>query len=669
MDRVQSFMLKNIRVVFLSVAVLWMELTLRFYVFGVSFGSDYIRILLFSLPIAGGLALLSSMFNETVNRIVIAVAVAVLSVWYGAQCVYYNIFNAILLLDRIDLAGEALSGYSSEAFEGIVSSIPIIIAILVPIIAYVAVNIIPCTRRILKENMYRVELRVAFIYLAYIFIAQLAAIFVVNVSTDGILSPRTIYYESGSPELSLQSFGSLTTMRLSLDQMMGGEEDTTKQQPEEEAVMNDIALQPPAEEEPEPIIPEVVYDANILAIDFEQLIAQETDEDIIDMHRYFSSKEPTMQNEYTGMFEGKNLIFITAEGFWKYAVNEDYTPTLYKLANEGFVFENFYNPLWWASTTDGEFVATNGLHPLNYTRAFYETHDNLMPFTMGNMLMAEGYPTTAYHNHTYDYYNRNLTHPNMGYDYYGVGNGLEMVESWPASDLEMMEETLPQALEGELPFHNYYMTVSGHLYYTFDGNAMSSKNMEAVADLDMSEEAKAYIACNIELDKALEYIITELDKAGELENTVICLSSDHYPYGLSSDTTTEFHGEPLDETELHRSSLILWSGDMEEPVYVDKVCSSVDILPTLLNLFGLEYDSRLLTGKDILSDSPGIVLFSSQSFITDEGRYLSLLDEWQPNPDSETTDAYAVDTLLGLQQQSEYNEKIIMNDYYSYIFG
>ena len=97
---------------------------------------------------------------------------------------------------------------------------------------------------------------------------------------------------------------------------------------------------------------------------------------------------------------------------------------------------------------------------------------------MGNQLRAQGYPTTAYHNHTYNYYDRDISHPNMGYDYYGVGSGLEVKASWPESDLEMMEKTIPQALSGERPFHLYYMTVSGHLNYNFTGNAMAYKHRE-----------------------------------------------------------------------------------------------------------------------------------------------------------------------------------------------
>ncbi len=656
------------RLIFIILSICWMEALLKYYCFGIVLGAEFIYTLLFSLPIACLLTLLSSLFNNQRNKVIFAILLFLHCCWYITQAVYYAIFKSFLLLDKINMIKDAFSSYGVIAVDAFFSALPIALLMLAPTIIIITLFVKDRKNR-LAALFKPLSPKLLIFYILFFILTQTTAVFATYISDGGILSPKSVYTDSWTPELSMRTFGNLTTLRLNLKQIFipsdtevsanivvveRNEPDSDKDALE--AATPDIDIDEP-----------VIYEANTLPIDFTQLITDENDSEINDLHAYFSQKEATLQNEYTGIFAGKNLIFITAEGFWQYAVNKEYTPTLYMLANQGFVFENFYNPLWWSSTTDGEFVATNGLHPLNYTRAFYETHDNFMPFTMGNMLLAEDYNTTAYHNHSYDYYDRHLTHPNMGYDYYGLGNGLDVTPYWPESDLEMMELTIPDAIESDETFHNYYMTVSGHLYYTFDGNAMSSKNMQAVESLNMSEEAKAYLACQIELDKALEYILEELEKAGELENTVICISSDHYPYGLSEEALIEFHGELPDEFELHRSPLIIWSGDMEEPIHIDKVCSSVDILPTLLNLFGLEYDSRLLSGKDILSNSPGIVLFSNQSFITDEGRYSTIVDKWIPNSNSTATESYASDIFNYLQLLIDANETIIMSDYYSSI--
>ncbi|MPM14477.1 Lipoteichoic acid synthase 2 [bioreactor metagenome] len=371
-----------------------------------------------------------------------------------------------------------------------------------------------------------------------------------------------------------------------------------------------------------------------------------------------------MKNEFTGRFAGKNLIFITAEGFSSYAVDPELTPTLYKLANSGFVFSNFYNPLWWVSTSDGEYAACTSLIPKPGVWSFYQSRNNDMYFCLGNQFSRLGYNPRAYHNHTWSYYNRDLSHPNMGYDYKGLGKGLPVKKTWPESDLEMMELSLPEYIN-DVPFHTYYMTVSGHMNYTFMGNSMSKKHQQEVSHLSLSEPARAYLACQMELDRALAYLLEELEAAGQLENTVIALSADHYPYGLEKESIDELAGHSVEEKfELYRSTLILWSGDMTEPVVIDKPCDSLDILPTLSNLFGLPYDSRLLMGQDILSDSPGLVVFSDRSFLTKWGSYNAATDTFTPTGGASLPEGYALGVARSVQDMFAYSVKILERDYY-----
>ena len=182
----------------------------------------------------------------------------------------------------------------------------------------------------------------------------------------------------------------------------------------------------------------------------------------------------------------------------------------------------------------------------------------------------------------------------------------------------MMVSTVPEYVNDQR-FHVYYMTISGHMNYNFKGNSMSSKNREAVAELDMSENARAYIACNIELDKAMANLLEQLKEAGQLERTVIVLSADHYPYAMTQEEYEELAGKSLTEgKDMFRNNCIMWNAAFEEePVYVHKACGSMDLLPTLLNLFGFEYDSRMYAGRDIFSDTEGMVIFNDRSFVTD----------------------------------------------------
>ena len=113
-----------------------------------------------------------------------------------------------------------------------------------------------------------------------------------------------------------------------------------------------------------------------------------------------------------------------------------------------------------------------------------------------------------------------------------------------------------------------------------------------------------------------------------------------------------------------RTPLILWNAQMEEPVRVEKLCSSLDVMPTLANLFGLEYDSRLMAGRDILSDEPGLVIFSNYSFLTEEGAYNSVLDEFRSWDGSPPDEAYVQSQIAEVQNRVAYSAMILDHDYY-----
>ena len=379
-----------------------------------------------------------------------------------------------------------------------------------------------------------------------------------------------------------------------------------------------------------PTEPEAPIDRSphILNIDFEDLASGRSRDVLKQMDRYFNSVEPTLRNEHTGIFEDYNLIVITAESFSHYVPDPDLTPTLYKMMTEGFHLTNFYNPVWNVSTLDGEYVVVTGLYPKDGAWSLYHMASREQAFSYPNRL--PNYSSYAFHNHTFDYYSREVSHPAMGYDYYALGRGLDVTPSWPESDLEMMELSVDMWIDQE-PFNIYYLTVSGHAGYSRYGNAMSMKNWHRVENLPLSDEAKSYLACNLELEDAMTYLLERLRDAGIADRTLIVLSADHYPYGLSDETFNELAGGEIDhQFELYRSAGIIYVDGME-PVVIDKPVANIDLMPTIYNLLGVPYDSRLLMGRDILSDSPGLVLFNDLSWISEVGRYTSASEKFEVN--------------------------------------
>ncbi|MCM1539897.1 MAG: sulfatase-like hydrolase/transferase [Blautia sp.] len=416
-----------------------------------------------------------------------------------------------------------------------------------------------------------------------------------------------------------------------------------------------------------------------LDVDFETLNSLASDKALQKLVSYMETRTPTNKNEYTGMFRGYNLIYLTAEGFSPYAVSEELTPTLYRLSHSGFVAENYYVPLWATSTSDGEYVNLMGQIPSGQF-SMRKTSEYEQPYALPAYFAAEGVKSFAYHNNTLDYYDRHLSHPNLGYDFKTSKLGdlegpewesmifeMENANLWPSSDLDMIRATLPEYIHEER-FHVYYMTVSGHMYYTFTGNSMSRKNKDAVADLPYSDEGKAYIACNLELDKALEYLIDELDAAGKLDNTVIVLSADHYPYGMKLENYEELAGMELEDSlEIYRNTLILWNSRIQEPIVIEKPCGAMDLLPTIYNLFGFSYDSRLFAGTDMLSDSPGLVVFSDRSFIAEDMSYNKVTGEVISPTQEPLDEEYIKQRKQDVRQLYNYSNGILDLDFFHYV--
>ena len=233
----------------------------------------------------------------------------------------------------------------------------------------------------------------------------------------------------------------------------------------------------------------------------------------------------------------------------------------------------------------------------------------------------------------------------------------------------MMEQIIPMFIDEE-QFMVYCLTVSGHLNYTLEENAMSARHWDEVKDLPYSDTVKCYLASQMELELSLSRLVEELEAAGKLDDTVIVLSADHYPYGLTDEEYSELWGHQVDPVfEIYENTLILWNSQMEEPVYVDKYCSSLDVMPTLSNLFGLDYDSRLIMGSDILSDDKPLVIFANYSFINDQGYYNSTTNDfirWDGKPpNSDEVSAM----ITEVQNRVAYSATILDTDYYRILFN
>lgn len=574
------------------------------------------------------------------------------------QLVYHCIFGDFMPVSQIGMGGNVIVNFNSQLLYGIRQNLLKILLLLLPLV----VVILCLALRRVQALRFRLRWKQAMASFAVLLALLLTVTGLMYVGRDKAFSAyRTFTNVNTSTDSSYKKIGMLATTAQELRYMLFGGSGSIMITPSSLNISD---------------VPRT-YSSNsynvIESIDFTALAGSAGSDILKATDEYLANATPTRKNNYTGLLKDYNLITICAESFCPWFISEELTPTLYKLSHTGILFENYYGTFQ-SVTTNGEYTMCMGLYPdMSRTKtdsSFNVAGTNYLPFCLGNALKGMGYQAWAYHDYIGDFYNRNITHANMGYTFKAADSGLDVKIDWPSSDLEMMEASVDDYINSGEPFHAYYMTFSGHYQYNWD-NAMSAKNRDAVKDLPYSEPVKAYIACNLELEYALEYLMQRLEQAGVADKTCIVLTNDHYPYGLTEDEYNELAGQTLDTTfEKYRNSFICYVPGLSENIVVDEYCSTADILPTLLNLFGVDYDSRLLAGTDVLSSGIHAAVLSDKSFLTKTFRYDAGTETVIPADENTTvSDKLAEAYRLYVDSRFQLSGNILNSDYYAHVFA
>lgn len=365
-------------------------------------------------------------------------------------------------------------------------------------------------------------------------------------------------------------------------------------------------------------------------ITFLQTEEEETSEDYEFLMEAFSVNNNEV-NKYTGIFKNKNLIFVQLEGIDDWLLTEKDMPTLYGMLNNSFVFQNHYSYYnGGGSTFNSEFAVNTGfITPLSYTQNAYSFNKNSFPYSMANMFKNQDYVVNAFHMNSGEYYSRQTNYTNWGYDkYYGLLDINDYKDKSYTLDRELINDVTFQErmFPKDSKFVDYLITYSNHLPFTnTKGVCKLLYDMEMDLDdtVDTGEESSSMFVQLTEeecirkqaheTDYMMELLLKKLTELNLIDDTVIVVFTDHYLYTVEDKTILDKYKNTSNNL-INKTPFFIWQNNMKR-TNIKEVTSQLNILPTTLNLFGINYNPNYYIGSDALSPNyKGMVFFSDYSW-------------------------------------------------------
>ncbi|MBR2802796.1 MAG: sulfatase-like hydrolase/transferase [Erysipelotrichaceae bacterium] len=474
---------------------------------------------------------------------------------------------------------------------------------------------------------------------------------------------RNAYRHSSNPELLMNRIGVFHFLVRDVASLLDHSEEqlqlieTTVQEKTETAA-------PTAEPIQEPAVDDTVrrYDDSV----WKAAMENEENETLSSIDHYLLSRPISDKNESTGIYEGYNFIYILVESLDYTAIDPELTPTLYRMYNEGTAYERHYAPKYSCTTGESEFIALTSLVPYSDVCTPNVAQHNAYPEALPNLFKNKGYFVSSYHNWDDQYYDRHTELVSFGFNSFKDVYELEipLIQGWQ-SDKELVEKAVPYFIEEE-PFFTYLISSSMHWPYD-EASTLGNRYLSEVQKVhpDYSLDLQRYLSKCMEFDKAMERLLEILEERGIAEKTVICLYGDHRPFKLQL-------GELAKQTKLIERDGEFYDDLVpffhycpgQEGKKIDTLCSTFDHVPTLANLFGLEYDPRLYIGNDIL-DGNCQVIFPNGDWISEEGVYMVYSDEFVPYPDQELSEAELASLQARSRNATAISRAIMNEDYFA----
>lgn len=609
-------------------------------------GYNILRIFIVSAIIGTIISYLTNLIKNKLAKNIILITLCILiSIYSIAQLGFSNYFGIYM---SFHTSGQ-LGAVTSYIIDFIKSLKPVYYTILIPVIPLITYYVL--TRKIEKKQNLKSESMVALITLIILSLAFYGTVTLDFMQNKyQITSNKELLKYPSNPTTTVNEFGVNGFMILDVKSLFWGQNETTIEPPAQEEIKN----------------PEKQFDDTV----WNQIITDETNKTYKELNEYFISRNQGKTNDYTGLFEGKNLILIMLESVNEIAINEEYFPTLYKIYSEGWSWKNNYSPRNTCPTGNNEFSALTSLYSINNTCTAREYQNNMYYESLFNLFNNKGYITKSFHNYTDQYYKRTTIHKNLGSTYYGPSKlGIKTSSTygvWP-SDVALIEKSYDIFTENEQYF-TFMTTVTSHTPYN-QYSEFGNKYLDKFKDLKVPTDLKRYLSKLTEVDLALQTLLEKLEADGTLDNTVIAIFGDHYPYAISQDTLQKMLDYDVTDTiDIDKTPFAIYTPSIKPKVF-DEYTSYINILPTLANLFGLDYDPRLYMGDDLLSDDyESIVIFPNGTW-KNEIAYYNANNNKITYFDEEIT--YTDEDIININKlvasKLQYSTTAIKKNYFNYL--
>ena len=400
--------------------------------------------------------------------------------------------------------------------------------------------------------------------------------------------------------------------------------------------------------------------------------AEETNKKYTTINNYFANRKVTNYNDYTGLFEGKNVVVILMESVNDAFINEEYFPNFTKMYNEGFHWVNNFSPRNSCATGNNEFSAMTSLYSIYNTCTSNVYKNNTYFESIFGIFNDSGYRTSSYHDFVEWYYRRSIIHPNMGSGkFYGAQN-LKISTSgtygeWP-SDEEFFTKVFDILLndDSDKPFMAWLTTVTSHQPYS-NSSTYGDLYKNEFKEKGYSTSVSRFFSKLKVLDNALGIMLNKLEEAGILEDTVIVMLADHYPYGLSNKYVKEMIDYDLNDYEIDRTPFVIYNSGTPAKEF-SEYTFYLNVVPTLANLMNLKFDPRLYMGTDLLSeDYESRVVFADGSWKNELAYYNSSTGKIKYFTDYEYTPELIQEINNEVSMQIDISSRAVKNNYFDYL--